>query len=376
MSPNKGKPKVFAAGLRCQGPADNHVAKIGKLAAAVGLANADFDKKLVAVKVHVGELGNGAFLRPTLVRPIVELIRSRGGEPFLAETTTLYTGTRSSAPAHIMTAHRHGFGPEVTGAPMVICDGLSGRDAHKVAIKGQHFQEVSVASGVFEADALVVISHFKGHEVTGFGGAIKNLAMGCCSRTAKLAMHASLRPSVLEQRCVHCGNCLAWCSVKAIRQDRADGPAIIDSAKCQGCGECLVACRVGAIRINWDSDVRTVSERMAEHALGVVVNKPGRCYYLNVVTDVVPCCDCYGFNDAPIVPDLGFAASTDPVALDNFCMDWVNSTAALPNTALPADAAPGANKFACLHEGIDPLVQIVHAENIGLGRRDYERVGI
>ncbi|HNV68374.1 MAG TPA: DUF362 domain-containing protein [Candidatus Ozemobacteraceae bacterium] len=368
------KPKVFTVGLRAKGPSDSHLAKIEKLARHIGMGEFAWKNKIVAVKTHFGERGNSSFPRPHYVRPLVDLIKAGGGKPFLAETTTLYTGSRSNAPDHIETALRHGFGAEVTGAPVIICDGLTGRDAHKVPINGRLLKEVSVAAGIVEADALVVLSHFKGHEVSGFGGAIKNLGMGCCSRSAKLIQHTSIRPSVLTDRCVRCRTCLSWCSVGAIRQEQPNGPVTIDPNVCQGCGECLVSCRVGAIRINWSEDAGKVTERMVEHALGVMENKKGRAFFVNLLTDIVPLCDCYGFSDAPIVPDIGFAASTDPVALDACCVDLVNAQIGLQNSALKGGYQPSEPKFAHVHEELDISIQLNYGTELGLGNAEYERV--
>lgn len=366
--------KVFTVGLRAKGPNDSHVKKIDRLARAMGMDRFPWKDQLVAVKVHFGERGNSSFMRPTLVRPLVDIVAQGGGKPFLAETATLYTGSRSNAPDHVMTAMAHGFGPEVTGAPVFICDGLTGRNAHHVKIKGKHFSEVSIASGIHEADALVVLSHFKGHEISGFGGAIKNLGMGCGSRAGKLAMHTSIRPSVLEDRCVRCKSCFSWCSVGAIGQADPNGPVTIDHAKCRGCGECLISCRVGAIRINWADDAGKVTERMVEHALGAVEPKRGKMFFVNILTDIVPLCDCYGFSDAPIVPDIGFAASTDPVALDACCVDLVNAQIGLRDSALKGGFEANQPKWQHVHEELDTGIQLNYGEAVGLGTARYERV--
>jgi uncharacterized Fe-S center protein len=376
MAPRQRKVSVYTIGLRAKGPADSHLAKIARLAEQIGMKKFPWRDKLVAVKTHFGERGNSAFPRPIYVRPLVDLIKAGGGKPFLAETATLYTGSRSNAPDHIETALRHGFGPEVTGAPIFICDGLTGRDHRMVKVAGRHYSEVSVAAGIHEADALVVLSHFKGHEVTGFGGAIKNLGMGCCSRSAKLAMHTSIRPSVLEKKCVRCGRCFAWCAAGAIGQQRPDGPVTIDPAKCRGCGECLVSCRVGAIRINWSEDTRSVTEKMVEHACAVHGPKAGAAFYLNILIDIVPLCDCYGFSDAPVVPDIGFAASTDPVALDAACLDLVEAQIGLAQSALGRSVPAGRSKLALVHPELEIRAQLEHAAAIGFGSVAYERIAL
>lgn len=372
---NKRSP-VYFANLRALTPKDNYIKKLQRLAERIGMLDYAWANKLVAVKTHFGEYGNSAFPRPNFIRPVVDIIKSKGGKPFLAETATLYTGSRSNAIDHIETALRHGFGIEVTGAPIFICDGLTGREHINVKIDGKHFKEVSIASGIYEADALVVISHFKGHEVTGFGGAIKNLGMGCSSRAGKLAMHTSIRPSVLEKKCIRCGRCFEWCSVRAIKFKYDGGPVEIDQRICRGCGECLVSCMSGAIKINWSSDTQAVIEKVVEYAYGACKNKFGSLFFINLLVDIVPLCDCYAFSDAPIVPNIGFLASTDPVAIDAASFELVEKQCGLPNSALKRHINENESKLKNLHPEINSYWQIEYANNIKLGNKNYELVSI
>ena len=365
---------VYTMGLRARRQNESQPAKIARLAGAIGMKDVAWKDKLVAVKTHFGEEGSSSFPRPILIRPLVDIIAAGGGKPFLAETTTLYTGSRSNAVDHTVTAIRHGFGMEVTGAPVFMCDGLTGRDHHLVPIAGKHFQEVSVAAGIFEADALVVVSHFKGHELTSFGGALKNLGMGCASRSAKLAMHTTVRPSVLQKKCIRCKLCFNWCSVGAIHQEKPNGPVTIDQDRCQGCGECLVSCRQGAIRINWSQDAGGVTERMVEHAAGVIANKKNAVFFINILQNIIPLCDCMNFSDAPIVPDIGFAASTDPVALDAACLDWVNEQVGLADSALKGGHQERECKFSHVHDALQTRLQLTYAEELNLGTTTYERI--
>lgn len=368
------KSKVFFAGLRAKKPQDGQISKIKRLAKAVGIEDYNWKNKLVAIKTHFGEEGCSSFPQPILIRPIVELIQSLGGKPFLAETTTLYTGSRSNAVDHTQTAIRHGFGPDVTGAPVFICDGLTGREGTLSQVEGKHYKEVSIASGIYEADAMVVISHFKGHELTSFGGAIKNLGMGCCSRSAKLSMHTTVRPTVASSKCVKCKNCFDWCAVNAIGQPKEDGPIVINPNICRGCGECLIACRFGAIRINWSSDAAGVTERMVEHAKAVYEQKKKSIFFINIMKDIVPMCDCMNFSDAQFVPDIGFAASTDPVALDAFCLDMVNEQTGLKDSILTDAFNSGESKFCNVHPKLKTNLQIEYADKINFGNGQYERV--
>ena len=370
------KERVFFAGLRAKKPQDGQIHKIKKLVKAVGIEDFNWKNKLVAIKTHFGEEGCTSFPQPILIRPLIEIIKSLGGKPFLAETTTLYTGSRSNAVDHTLTALRHGFGPEVTGAPIFMCDGLTGREGIKTPVKAHHFNEVSIASGIYEADAMIVVSHFKGHELTSFGGAIKNMGMGCCSRSAKLLMHTTVRPTVMASKCVKCKICFDWCSVDAIGQPKNNGPIVINPNKCTGCGECLIACRFGAIRINWSSDATGVTERMVEHAKAVYEQKKGSIFFINILKDIVPMCDCMNFTDSAIVPDIGFAASKDPVALDEFCLDVVNKQIGLSNSALKSAHESGKSKFCDIHPKLKTKLQLEYAEQIHFGNRTYERINI
>ncbi len=370
------KPIVYTVNLRASKPQDSQPAKMERLAKAIGMDKFPWKNKLVAIKTHFGERGNAAFPRPILIRPIVDLIKSFEGKPFLAETTTLYTGSRSNAIDHTETAIRHGFGSEVTGAPIFMCDGLTGRQAHEVKIDGKHYEKVSVAAGIHEADSLVVISHFKGHELTSFGGALKNLGMGCCSRSAKLLMHTTVRPTVLNAKCVKCKTCFEWCPANAISQPKPDGPIVINPNLCRGCGECLVSCRVGAIRINWSSEASGVTERMIEHAKGVLEPKKNSVFFINILQNIVPLCDCMSFSDAPIVPDIGFAASTDPVALDACCLSMVNEQIGLSNSALKDGKQPGDPKFCSIHPELQTNLQLEYAMSLKMGSSDYERISL
>lgn len=312
---------------------------------------------LTALKIHFGEWGNLAFVRPQFVREIVDFIRDRGGKPFLVDCNTLYGGTRSCAPDHIMTAIRNGFGPEVTGAPVVIADGLRGESRVKVEVKGRMVKEASIGSEIRHADAMVVVSHFKGHELTGFGGALKNLGMGCAAREGKLFQHSTVAPRVDVDKCVGCGHCVSVCPADAIVIK--DKKARKDDAKCIGCADCIVACPEEAVDIEWNEAASSVMTKMAEYAWAAVKGKQGKVLYVNFIMQVSPVCDCYGFNDAPIAPDLGITLSNDPVALDRASVDLV------------LQSMGGEDPFRKVHPKIDWKIQLGHAESMGLGTQSY-----
>lgn len=323
---------------------------------------------LVAIKLHFGEKGNTSFIRPIFVRRIVQAVKALGAKPFLTDANTLYVGSRTEAVSHIETAIANGFDYAVVGAPIIISDGLRGNTAVQVDINGVHFKKVSVAAEIANADAVLGLAHFKGHELSGFGGAIKNIGMGCAPRAGKLAQHSSVAPKVKRKRCISCGECIRWCGPGAISiQEKAS----IDKSACIGCGECILSCPQEAIQIQWNEGSASMQEKLSEHCLGALKGKREKNIFVNFITQVSPACDCYGCSDAPIVRDVGILSSTDPVALDQASVDLVNKEHGLSGTALEKNLAPGEDKFNGLYPRVDWRIQLQHAEKIGLGQRDY-----
>jgi uncharacterized Fe-S center protein len=337
-----------------------------------GLANIVNPGELVAIKMHFGEKGGHAYIRPTFVRRIVDQVKKTGGKPFLTDSSTLYPGERKEAVSALNCAIENGFAYAVVNAPLIMSDGLRGHSARLVAVPGELLGEVDIGLEILEADALIVLSHFKCHELTGFGGAIKNLAMGCSSRQGKLEQHSTVAPAVSTKHCTTCGACLKACAHGAI--DLGSGKAVIDAELCTGCGRCITVCEPQAIRIQWNEESALVMKKMAEYALGAVSGKDSQRLFVNFVTQVSPACDCYGHSDAAIVPDIGILASTDPVALDQACADLVNQARGLPDTAMQTGHEPGCDKFRGVHPQIDWEIQLEHGEKVGLGQRVYELV--
>jgi uncharacterized Fe-S center protein len=365
--------KVFFADMRT-GHKENLFGKIGRLMQNCGIEERIVLDDLVAVKVHFGERGNHAFVRPVFVRRIVEEIKGAGGKPFLTDSSTLYPGERKEGVAALANAIENGFAFAVVGAPLIMSDGLRGHTAANVEISGEILKNVSIGAEIIEADALVAVSHFKCHELTGFGGALKNLGMGCASRAGKLVQHSTVAPLVAEKFCTACALCLKACSHDAIAI--IEGKAKIDPARCTGCGRCITACQKKAINIQWNEAAPLVMKKMCEHALGATKGKERKSLYLNFITQVSPACDCYGHADAPIVNDIGICASTDPVAIDQACADLVNGACGNRDTALKCGFEPGGDKFRGIYPDIDWEVQLEHGEKIGLGTRKYELVRI
>lgn len=351
---------------------ENFIAKIGRLLDTAGLSAIVDARDLTAVKLHFGERGNAAFIRPIYLRRVVEAVKAAGGTPFLTDANTLYAGTRGDSPSHLATAIANGFDFAVVQAPLIIADGLRGKNETPVPVGGKHFESVYIGTDIVEADALVSVAHFKGHELAGFGGTIKNLGMGCASRKGKLAQHSGLSPKVSAEHCIGCGECQDHCSQRAIAM--VDEKAQIDSETCIGCGECILICPNEAIAVQWGRSIPVFMEKMVEYTQGVLKTKAGKALFINFITSVSPACDCHPANDAPIVKDIGVVAATDPVAIDQASVDLVNAEAALPGTQLAVNTAPGEDKFKGIYPKVDWAIQLDYAQTLQLGSRRYELV--
>jgi uncharacterized Fe-S center protein len=289
----------------------------------------------------------------------------------LTDTSTLYVGTRCDAPHHITTAIQNGFAYPVVEAPIIIADGLRGRSETAVVINQKRFKKAYIGTEIVQADSLISVAHFKGHELSGFGGTIKNVGMGCASRKGKMAQHADVAPKVKTKKCVGCGDCIVRCAQQAIAMVKDKEKAHINPKKCIGCGECILVCPNQAIQIQWNASVPDFMEKMVEYTLGVLKNKKDHALFVNFLTDVSPACDCPPFNDAPIVRDVGVVASNDPVAVDQASVDLVNQERALPGCCLKKNRGPGKDKFKGVYPDVDWRFQFEYAEEIGLGSSDY-----
>jgi len=353
---------------------DNLFKKLYRLMESAGLSRVIKPRDLVAVKLHFGELGNTAFVRPVFIREIVKKIKDMDGAPFLTDSNTLYRGTRSDALRHISTAVQNGFSYAVVDAPIIIADGLRGASETAVRINQKRFKQAYVASEIARADAMVSVAHFKGHELTGFAGALKNVGMGCASRKGKLAQHSTVSPRVKKKKCTGCADCVQHCPQDAIRLE--NDKAVIDPELCIGCGECILICPEGAVGIRWNQSIPVFLENMVEYAFGSLKTKSGKVLFVNFVTDVSPACDCPPYNDAPIVRDIGIVAAADPVAVDQACVDLVNQEPAIHGSCLNANLQPGEDKFKAMHPKVDWAYQLEYAQKLGIGTRDYKLIKI
>ncbi|MDO4561669.1 MAG: DUF362 domain-containing protein [bacterium] len=367
--------KVYFTDMRAT-PELNLLQKLAKLIKSAGIEQIDFKKQFTAIKIHLGEPGNIAYLRPNFSKVVADIIKGLGGKPFLTDSNTLYVGRRKDALEHLDAAYENGYNPFCTGCQVIIADGLKGTDEAYIPVKGgEHVKEAKIGRAIADADIIVSLSHFKGHELTGFGGAIKNLGMGSGSRAGKMEMHSDGKPSVDEEVCIGCGRCARNCAQKAI--SIRDGKACIDHGKCVGCGRCIAACPFDAVQPDWEGSNTVLCQKMAEYAKAVVDGKPS--FHISLVIDVSPFCDCHAENDAAVTPDIGFFASFDPVALDQACADAVLGAPAISGTYLADklhENGADADHFHAMHPDTKWQATLAHAEKLGMGTREYELVEI
>lgn len=364
--------KVYFTNLRAK-PSQNLFRKLDLLIQRAGIEQIEFQKKIVAVKVHFGEPGNLAYLRPNYAARIVKFLKSKEAIPFLTDCNTLYNGRRSNAPMHLEAASENGYNQLATDCPVIIGDGIKGTEYRAIPLNLEYSSEAKIGSAVADADVLISLNHFKGHEMTGFGGALKNIGMGCASVGGKLFLHSGSSPEIFEPNCTGCKMCEKFCAHDAVAVGK-DKIAHIDYVKCVGCGQCVAVCQYDSARVVWQNSSETVCKRIAEYTLAVVKDKPS--FHINFIMNVSPDCDCWGFNDYPIVPDLGIAASFDPVALDQACADLVKAAPALPGSKIrdrhEQKNHSGEDKFKMTHPDTSWEAGLEHAEKIGLGSRKYE----
>ena len=370
--------KVYFTDLRAK-PGTNLLRKLEKLMRQAGIGEIDFEKKLVAIKLHFGEPGNLSFLRPNYAKVVADVVRSLGGTPFLTDCNTLYVGRRKNAVEHLDAAYENGFSPLTTGCQVIIGDGLKGTDDVEVPVEGGvYVKKAKIGRAVMDADVFLSLTHFKGHEATGFGGALKNIGMGCGSRAGKMEQHAGGKPEVQQEKCVGCHMCIRQCAQNAISYN-AENKAAIDHDKCVGCGRCVGVCNFDAIYNPNDCANDELCAKIAEYAKAVVDGRPH--FHISLVMDVSPYCDCHAENDLPILPDVGMFASFDPVALDQACADACMAQSPIPGSKLYdnmhadgfcdhhdhfTNTFPETNWKACLE----------HAEKIGIGTRSYELITV
>ena len=351
---------------------DGIAAGLDGLLETSGLSAVVKENDIAAVKLHFGESSETGHVRPRFVKRVVSWIARQGARPFVTDTNTLYRGSRSDSVAHLRTAAEHGFTLQALGAPVMIADGMHGTSEVRIEAPGELVGKAPFGTELVKADCIISVAHFKGHELSGFGGAIKNVGMGGAARAGKLDQHSTTKPYVRDG-CVACGTCARWCPVEAITV--AD-EASIDESICIGCGECIAVCPQRVVGIRWNESTDIFQRKMVEYLGALAGLKKGRIAYVNFITDVHPVCDCYGTPKVAIVPDIGVLASLDPVAIDQASYDLVNAAPPAKKSGLSSGYRTGEDKFRDLHRDVDPTVQLRYAEQLGLGKRDYELLDV
>ena len=372
------KAKVYFTDFRTPYGGDTMPGKLKKLIRKAGIAQLNLEGQFVAIKIHFGELGNVSYLRPNYARAVVDVVKELGGKPFLTDCNTLYPGSRKNALEHLYCAWENGFTPLTVGCPILIGDGLKGTDDIEVPVRGgEYVKNAKIGRAVMDADVIISMTHFKGHETTGFGGALKNLGMGCGSRAGKKEQHNNGKAYVQQEICRGCRHCMRECANDGLVFDPETRKMHVDKEHCVGCGRCVGACNFDAIDFEDPNSNQMLNYRIAEYAKAVVDGRPQ--FHISLVMDISPNCDCHGENDAPILPDVGMFASFDPLALDQACVDACMKCEPLPNSQLGehmrdphfvdhhdhfTNSTPESEWQSCLS----------HAEKIGLGTRDYELI--
>lgn len=370
--------KVYFTDFHTEAYGDSLPTKLKKLIQKAGIQNLDMEGKFVAIKLHFGELGNISYLRPNYARAVVDVVKELGGKPFLTDCNTMYPGSRKNALEHLECAWQNGFTPLTVGCPILIGDGLKGTDDVEVPVEGgEYVEKARIGRAVMDADVFISLTHFKGHEMTGFGGAIKNIGMGCGSRAGKKEQHASGKPKINTQACQGCTRCQRECANSGLVFDEQTRKMYVDEAHCVGCGRCLGACNFDAIYFTNDNAQAALNCRMAEYTKAVVAGRPQ--FHISLIVDVSPNCDCHAENDVPILPNIGMFASIDPLALDQACVDACLASEPIPGSQLARHLADP--EFHDHHDHFTNSTPesewrscLAHAEKIGLGSRKYELI--
>lgn len=368
--------KVYFTNLRTT-PSSNLLDKMERLVKRAGIANIDFKNQFVAIKIHFGEPGNLAYIRPNYAARLVSLLRELGAKPFLTDCNTLYSGRRSNAVDHLQSAMENGFNPMSAGCNVIIADGVKGTDYREIEIDGQYCKAPKIGAAIADADISISMNHFKGHEQAGFGGALKNLGMGCASVGGKLELHCASQPRIDTEACKGCNICVKHCAHDAIHLNN-NRKAEIDYERCVGCGQCVALCQYdGAVMGEGDTSER-LNYKIDEYTKAVLADKPH--FHVSFIMNVSPECDCWNHNDAAIIPDLGIAASFDPVALDKACADMVINAPIIGGNKLaethPHEHLEGEDKFHLIHPDTNWQAGLRYAEEIGLGSQAYELITV
>jgi hypothetical protein len=354
-SRRKNMSKVFFKAAEEIGPANTHIDHIKELFWKIPVVEKG---DLVAIKIHPGEYGNTTYVPPVIVRTVTDLVKEAGGIPFITDTTVLYRGKRFNGPDLLWTAAVNGFTFGSMNAPFISADGILGDDSVEVPIGGEYIKNITVASAIAKADAMILISHCKGHPASGFGGAVKNLGMGCLDKEGKAKVHSPGKPDIYPEKCTGCGKCIKTCPWDAISLE--NGKACVDKNKCKGELSCIESCKFGAI-VPPENCTTEIQARLGEASLGPLRLLPGKIAYINWIFDLTPGCDCFNFSAPAFAKDVGIVASKDPVSIDKASLDLINKKII---------------EEGCMHSiidlwGIDPIIHLKYAAKMGAGNMEY-----
>jgi hypothetical protein len=354
------KSKVYFTGVDNSADVKDIKQKLARLLAVSGLLDFISSRDKVAVKLHFGEEGNTGYVNPQYVGVICDAIMEKQASCFLCDTNTLYKGRRTNSQDHLNLAYEHGFTKEICGAEVIIPDDAKRENVTEITVNQKFIKTAKVASLFLEADALLGIAHFKGHMMTGFGGALKNIGMGCASREGKLVQHSDIAPLVEIQKCSSaCKKCIEACPAEAILIKHKK--AYIDPSKCIGCASCIAACVKNAVEINWEAGGSSMPQKMVEYAKAVLHSKRDKAAFINFAIKITKECDCLAKDDPKIAPDVGILASQDPVSIDKASLDLVNRLA-------------GKDIFKEAHPLRNAFTQLEYAYNLRLGNLEYELI--
>ena len=372
------KSKVFWTDFRTIPFGDGVTVKFKKLLKKAGIEQIDMKDRFVAIKMHFGERGNLGFLRPNYARAVVDIVKELGGKPFLTDCNTMYPGSRKNAIEHIECAWENGFTPMTVGCPIIIADGLKGFDEVEVPVNGGvKLQRAKIGRAIMDADIFISLSHFKGHEMAGFGGAIKNIGMGSGSRAGKCEQHSDGKANIDESLCRGCKKCQKECANNGLQFDESKKKMTVNTDNCVGCGRCLGSCNFDAIYFENDTALKDLNMKMAEYTKAVIDGRPN--FHISLIVDVSPNCDCHPENDVAIIPDIGMFCSFDPLALDRACVDMCMKQKPYENTLLTEEMSNHKDKdYGDVFTNLSPNTNwrdcLEHAEKIGLGSSDYELI--
>ena len=301
----------------------------------------------IGIKLHWGEMENENYLSPIYAKKIVAWLKTKKLKPFVFDTTVLYSGGRREGRQSLITAAKHNYSEKYLGCPVIMGDGLDGKDVIDLPAGYKHFEKVQVGKVINQAEGFVVLSHFKGHMEAGFGAAIKNISMGLASRAQKQRMHADAKPLLNKKKCILCGECVKVCPVGAAAMSGIEYP-VYDLNKCIGCAQCIAMCPEMALKIIWDTDIEVFQEKLVETAAAVWKMIQSKTVFVTALLNIVSECDCLPGNHRTISEDKGFIGAYHPVIADKEAIEIV-----------------GADVIDSIHKDIPWRRQFTYAQEIG-----------